>query len=91
MMSSVSGTLFTNLNYNETAQLFMAFSLGVVLSPFSTGIKWFLLFIILYEVLYGYMVKFQMPYWRPLGRLGIFCASILGWILGRYAVQKPLK
>lgn len=82
---------FKNPCYNEFTQLVSAFCLGVILSPWSYGIKWFLAFIIVYEFVFGFIVNFQMPYWRPLARIGIICASILGWILGRIAVERPFR
>ena len=82
---------FRKPNNNEFVQLVTAFTLGVILSPWSAGLKWFLAFIVIYELVLGYVVRFQMPYWRPLARAGIICASIFGWILGRTAVSRPIR
>lgn len=82
---------FKNYNYNEAVQLIVAFTFGVIFSPFSIGMLWFLIFIIAYEIFYGWVVGFKMPFWRPFARLGIVCASILGWITGRLSVGRPIR
>jgi len=80
-----------NLEYNEALQILVAFSLGLVFSPFTYSLPVFFLFIAVYEIFFGYVVGWQMPYWRQLGRFGIFFTSLAGWILGRIVASRPLR
>jgi hypothetical protein len=90
---NIFDTFFRNPNYTEFAQLVSAFVLGLVFSPFSFGVIYFVAFIIVYEIAYAYFSRLERPYWRLEGRIGIEAAAIAGFIIGRILVgfDDPLR
>lgn len=81
--------IFKDSGCNDLVQLILAFTLGILLSPWSYGLLYFLLFLIAYEIVLVYMTEAQVPYWRIETRLGVIAASILGFIIGRVLVGFP--
>ena len=66
---------------NFPLQLFTSFFLGMLFSPFSKGFKWYILTMILYEVLY-YLYTYEKGY--PLyKRILTVVISLIGFIIGR--------
>lgn len=75
---------FCSSTATDLNQLTIAFVLGLVVGPFSTSIIFRLLFIIVYEVVVFYYTRGLTPYWRLLTRIAINCASLYGYILGKW-------
>lgn len=71
-------------------QLITTFSLGVLFSPWSYGIFYLLLFIIMYEVVFFYYTGPYNPYWNPEVRGGVILAAILGFIVGRVFAEQDI-
>ena len=86
MARGVCYNYFNNGNATEMYQVILAFTIGVLFSPWNNGLFLFILFLIAYELLYFYATGFQLPYWRLEGRVAIVMASILGFIIGRTVV-----
>jgi hypothetical protein len=86
-------TLFCNEANNDLAQLISSFCLGVLFSPWSWGLVYYIAFLLIYEILSAYYTWCQLPYWRLSTRLGVIAASLLGFILGRILVgyNNPLR
>jgi hypothetical protein len=75
--------IFRNPNYTELLQLISAFALGIILSPWSWGFLFFILYVVLYEIAIAIVNHMQYPYWRLEFRCAIVCASVFGFIIGR--------
>lgn len=74
---------FRNDRCCDFGQIVAAFTLGIIFSPWSWGLLYFLLFIIGYELVAIYMTAAEEPYWRFETRIGVIAASILGFVIGR--------
>lgn len=62
-------------------QIFLAFCFGILLSPWSYGLFYFLIFLLVYEV---YILLYtNQNSWKMEIRLGVLAASIFGFIIGR--------
>ena len=76
--------------YNEKATLLFsiifAITLGIIFSPWSYGLIYYMVSIIIWEILFGLATGFQYPYWNPIERIAIFFSGFLGWIVGRTVV-----
>lgn len=70
-------------SYPVAAQLVVGFFIGVLLSPYSTGIVYVIAFFVVYELLIYVITEGKPPYWNFYDRLGIVCAYLLGWVSGR--------
>lgn len=73
--------------YNDgrmEVRLFLAFGITAVFSPWSIGLTYFLLFLVLYEI-YFYCRCDSYPL---VERLGLVFASYLGWLFGRYLADE---
>lgn len=69
--------------YPDLAQLLVAFCLGILFSPWSLGLLYFLIFLIIYEAYAFYATAGRAPSWKIEIRLGVMAASIFGFIIGR--------
>ncbi len=65
-----------------TYALGLTFMIGILLSPWSAGVLFFLLFAVAAELYYYYRYR-NTIYWDHGIRLGLFCAGFLGWLMGR--------
>lgn len=65
-------------------QVGMAFTLGLLLAPFSYGLVYYLLFLIGYEVFAIYLSAMDPRYWCLKTRLAVMLASLIGFLLGRW-------
>jgi 4-hydroxybenzoate polyprenyltransferase len=74
---------FCNDNYTAMAQVIVALTLGILLSPWSSGLFFLIIFIILYELFYYIFTKGNPRYYNVFVRTGVIFASIFGYILGR--------
>jgi hypothetical protein len=74
---------FCNDKYTPMAQIIVSTSWGILLSPFSSGLFFLLVFIIFYEILYYIFTKGDPKYYNSFVRVGVICGSIFGYIVGR--------
>lgn len=74
---------FCNERYPIIIQLLVSFAFGVAFSPYSSGIFWLALSIIIYEIIYMVCSKCDSRYWYIGNRVSIIFAGFLGWIIGR--------
>jgi len=73
---------------NELLQILSAFALGIAFAPWSWGIVYFFIGIVIWEILYYVSVKGSKPFWFLEVRLAIVAASVLGWLIGRELTGK---
>jgi hypothetical protein len=78
---------FNYRGYTILFQIISAFTLGIIFAPWSKGLIFLIIFILCYEAIYfNYYVNIcNLPYNRYffLVRFGVFCATLLGWLIGR--------
>lgn len=74
---------FCNEKNTPMAQVLIALVLGILLSPWGSGLFFLVIFIILYEILYYIFTHGDPKYYNIFVRVGIIYASIFGYILGR--------
>lgn len=74
---------FLSTNRSVLAQIIFGFTLGVLLSPWDTGLFFLIVYRLLYELAF-YFYLFRFPdQWFMIERIVIFCASFLGYVIGR--------
>ena len=76
-----------NYIYNESdivLRLFLSFGITAVLAPWSIGITYFLILLVVYEMLF----LWKCDHYPLIERVGIVFASYLGWLVGRYLVEE---
>ena len=74
---------FCNDTHTAMAQVILALVWGILLSPWSSGLFFLVIFIIFYEILYYIFTKGNPRYYNVFVRTGVIHASIFGYILGR--------
>ena len=79
---------FLNENSTPLFQIVVAFSMGVIFSPWSLGFVFFLSFLILYEILLLSLCQNYGYQWNILQRLSVVTSSIIGFYLGRWIFQE---
>ena len=67
-------------------QIALGFVLGLLFGGFSSGLIWFIIYVILFEIYIYYITRELDTEWKLLSRIGINCATLIGWILGRWLV-----
>ena len=72
-----------NEKYTPLTQLVVAFVFGILLSPWSSGIFFLVVFIIIYEWLLYVFTHGNPQYWSSFTRCAVICGSVLGYIVGR--------
>lgn len=75
-------TFFNNPTYTPMAQLLLSVFWGILLSPFSRGIAYLLISIVVGEILMYVFCNGKYP-WIPQIRAAVVCGSFFGFILGR--------
>jgi hypothetical protein len=73
-------------DHGEWAQFFVGLVTGFVTAPYSWGILWVIIFLILWEILFAAHTKMSPKWWSPVGRAVIVLGYIFGWIMGRLFV-----
>jgi hypothetical protein len=68
-------------------RLVMAFVIGIAFAPFSNGIEYLVFFILLFEALYGYQISMNYTTVRLFNRCGLICATVAGFIIGRFLIK----
>lgn len=77
--------------YSATAQIILAFCIGILLGPWSYGYIFLIAGIIIGELIwifwvYGY--KDYQNHWKK--RLGVLIASLLGWVISRLITKNSV-
>lgn len=75
-------------SYTKEYQLIGSLCLGILFGPYSWGLFYLLLFIIIYELIIFILTKGNPKYWNHEVRAGIIMASIFGWLIGRELTLK---
>jgi hypothetical protein len=75
--------IFCNDKTTPMFQVITAFAFGVILSPWSSGLFFLVIFIIIYEIFLYIFTHGDERYWDSFTRCGVICASLLGFIVGR--------
>jgi hypothetical protein len=78
---------FTNPSCPAIGKYVIAFVGGFVFAPWSWGLVYFLIFLLLYEIFIYYLCRKYSQCWDKEVRLGIIVFSVLGFILGRILVK----
>jgi hypothetical protein len=78
---------FCNDNSTDLNQVVTGFTIGLLFGPFSSGFMYFISFAIFYEIVMYYFTEGKSRYWRMVSRISVNCASLLGWICGRWLIN----
>lgn len=74
---------FCNEKYTPMAQVVVALVWGILLSPWSSGLFFLIVFIIIYEIMVYLFTRADPNYYDVFVRTTVICSTILGYILGR--------
>ena len=74
---------FQNEKNTAMVQVISSFCFGILLSPWSSGLFFLVIYTILYEIIYYIFTKGDPFYYSVFVRTGVICSSILGFIVGR--------
>ena len=74
---------FQSDKYSPVAQTIFSFTIGVLISPWSSGLFFLIVFIIVYDILLYIFCHGHPRYYDVFTRAGVILGSILGWIIGR--------
>lgn len=74
---------FCNPKNTPMFQVIISLVFGILLSPWSSGLFFLVIFIIAYEILYYIFTKGNPLYYNVFVRTSVILASILGFIIGR--------
>lgn len=77
-----------NLYGNELLLILFSFALSMVLAPWSWGIIFFFIFLVVWEIGMYLGTRGKPPFWFLEVRLAIVAASVLGWLVGRELTGK---
>lgn len=66
--------------FTPLSQFLLSFSFGVLFSPISWGILFFIAFIIVWEVMAFFLYGDE---WSAVNRAGVVACTLFGWIVGR--------
>lgn len=78
-------TMFRSKGYTPTAQVISSFCVGILFSPYSWGLLYFVMFMIIFELLEYIFTQGDPEFYQVTTRLGVICGYFLGWIIGRRA------
>ena len=93
-MESLRGTPLYRYGYGAVLfYIVFSFVIGLIFAPFSWGFSFFLFVWLLWFIAYSMIVQWQYPNWRLLTVIGVFCAGLTGFIIGRFLIDdhKPFK
>lgn len=74
---------FCNDKNTPMAQVIIAVTFGVILSPFASGLFFLVIFTVLGEILYYMFTKGDPRYYNVFTRAGVIYGGIFGYIVGR--------
>lgn len=80
---SIVRKIYQNHNRTPLFQLIFAFTMGMLIAPWGSGLFFIVLFYILGEILYYLFTGGDPRYWQVELRFGCLFGSLLGWIVGR--------
>lgn len=81
---------FQNKDATPMYQVFFSLTIGILLSPWSSGLFFLVIFSILYEIVY-YLFTFGKPeYWQLQTRTAVLYGYFAGWIIGRTATGQEI-
>jgi hypothetical protein len=86
MLKKYMNEYFNNINVTEFFQVVVAFTIGVVLSPWNNGLLLFIIYLIINEIIYYIGTGGKYPFWTLEGRIAVAFSSIFGFIVGRSVV-----
>ncbi len=93
-MDSFRGTPLYRYGYGSVLFFIVfTFVIGLIFAPFSFGFFYFLVFWVIWFIAYSFLIKWQYRNWRLLTIIGIFCAGLTGFVLGRFIIgdDKPFR
>lgn len=79
-------SLIANDKYNINSQLIIAFCSGLIFSPWSYGWVFYIVFLLIWELLYALATRCKPSKWNPWERILLIVVSLLGWTIGRILV-----
>ena len=82
-MGAQSKYLLDPNGYTPIFQIILAFSIGVIFSPFSNGLLLLLITAFILEIINAYRIKGNYDHKTTLLRGGLFLYSFFGFIVGR--------
>ena len=71
-------------NYSLYLLVTSAFFFGIIFGPLSYGIKYFIAYLIFYELIVLWVTSDIQPGYRFYVRVLVNLASIIGWLFSRY-------
>lgn len=74
---------FCNPKNTPMCQVIFSFFIGLLLSPWSYGIFFVVISIIIYELLFYFFTKGNPLYFNSFVRTSVVCSYVLGYITGR--------
>ncbi len=77
------------VDYPILFQLILSFVVGLILAPFSQGLLLWLVYVFVFEAIYIYQTNLHYCTQSTAVRLGVLCAGLFGFILGRTLVGDP--
>lgn len=81
---------FKNENYTPMAQVIVAFTIGILSSPWCSGLEFLIIFRSVQEILYWFFTQGDPRYYDVFTRAAVINASFLGYIIGRMASDDEL-
>lgn len=75
-----------NIKKDEGLSIILAFTSGILLSKFSLGFLFFILFLLFIELSYAIYTKMEYP-WSPEIRILVILFGLFGFILGRVTLK----
>jgi len=87
---SIVDKVYRNEHKTPMVHVISAFTFGILLSPWSKGIFFLALFMVLYEISFYLLSRGDPRYYNDLTRVGTMCASFLGFIVGRTIIGMPV-
>jgi len=75
-----------NDNYTELFQIVFYFFLGLIFGANLTNLKYLIIYILVYEIIFYILTNGAKPYWRLTFRIVVNCGYFLGVVLGNWLV-----
>lgn len=70
-------------DHNYLVNIIYSFVTGIIFSPFNNGFKYFIFYLIAWELFYMFVTKLRYPYYNLETRVATIYSSFLGYIIGR--------
>ncbi len=85
----MDNTLYFNPDgYTPLFQIILAFTIGVIFSPYSSGIYYLIIIILIFEIIYAYQCNCNYTNEKSFLRGALILTAILGWLFGRVSICK---